>query len=109
MSPGLPVTSHQSLGTLISSHASLLSNFRVRGSGFRVQGCSGGFAANMMGLRSKRIVISSEVEKSSLQTDERRELENLKTQHEGAFLCKGRSVSLIAMQQGSLSCVMLLS
>ena len=57
----LLVSSHSA--PLIPGHASLLSNFRV-------QGCSGGFAANMMGLRSKRIVIESEVEKSSLQTDE---------------------------------------
>ena len=38
---GIQVTSHQSLVTpnpqsLIPSHSSLLSNFRVRGSGFRV-------------------------------------------------------------------------
>ena len=52
------------------SHQSLIPAFKLQGSGFRVQGCSGGFAANMMGLRSKRIVIESEVEKSSLQTDE---------------------------------------
>ena len=103
----LLVSSLQSLGT--PNPWPCIPAFKLQGSGFRVQGCSGGFAANMMGLRSKRIVISSEVERSPLQTDERRELENRKTQHEGAFLCKGRSVSLIAMQQGSLGCVMLLS
>ena len=78
--------------------------FKLQGSGFRVQGCSGGFAANMMGLRSKRIVISSEVERSPLQTDERRELENRKMQHEDVFPCRGRSVFLIAVQQRSLGC-----
>ena len=78
----LLVPSHSA--PLIPGHASLLSSFRV-------QGCSGGFAANMMGLRSKRIVISSEVERSPLQTDERRELENRKTQHEDVFPCRGRS------------------
>ena len=60
--------SHQSLGT--SNPWPLIPAFKFQGSGFGVQGCSGGFAANMMGLRSKRIVIESEVEKSSLQTDE---------------------------------------
>ena len=33
----IQVTSH--LAHLIPSHASLLSNFRVQGSGFKVQGC----------------------------------------------------------------------
>ena len=92
----LLVSSLQSLGTpnpwpCIPAFKLQGSGFRVQGSGFRVQGCSGGFAANMMGLRSKRIVISSEVERSPLQTDERRELENRKTQHEDVFPRRGRS------------------
>ena len=43
----------------------------------------------LMVLRA--VVISSEVERSPLQTDERRELENRKTQHEDVFPCRGRS------------------
>ena len=43
----------------------------------------------LMALRA--VVISSEVERSPLQTDERRELENRKTQHEDVFPCRGRS------------------
>ena len=57
----------------------------------------GGFAANMMGLRFKRIVIESEVEKSSLQTDEQRELESRKMQHEGVFYVRAGVVP-IALQ-----------
>ena len=92
----IQVTSHQSLGTpnpwpRIPAFKLQGSGFGVQGSGFRVQGCSGGFAANRMGLRSKRIVIESASEKSSLQTDEQRELESRKMQHEGVFPCKGRS------------------
>ena len=43
----------------------------------------------LMALRA--VVISSEVERSPLQTDERRELENRKTQHEDVFPCRGRN------------------
>ena len=40
----------------------------------------------LMALRA--VVISSEVERSPLQTDEQRELENRKTQHEGVFYAR---------------------
>ncbi|MDY4679001.1 MAG: hypothetical protein SO358_00735, partial [Dialister sp.] len=54
-----------------------------------------------MGLRSKRIVIESEAEKSSLQIDEWRELEKRSTK---AFFRAGPGVMLIAVQQRSLGC-----
>ena len=47
-----------------------------------------------MGLRSKRIVIESEAEKSSLQIDEWRELEKRSTK---AFFRAGAGVMLIAV------------
>ena len=47
-----------------------------------------------MGLRSKRIVIESEAEKSSLQIDEWRELEKRSTK---AFFRAGPGVMLIAV------------
>ncbi len=45
---------------LIPSYSSLLSNFKVQGSGFRVQGCGGGFAASIYGAMPESSIQSQQ-------------------------------------------------